>query len=407
MENKVRIFAMLCVLTLLGCRSAQPPAAASESTDSTNAAADGNSGAPASSSSNSIEYINDPSLNQNAISVTIPAGWRFHSIFLQGGNCVTTPFPVFRSVSPDGWSMVERMPTMAWQWGTGPMVQYLPKNECLPINGPVNPQNYLQYLTGTMGVHYDGPATVPAWEQQRAQQQMRDAQARFAHQYAASHLTPPKTNRDVARANVTFKIGTHTMKGVLDVTIDCTETQYAGQQQLSAYSPGHPPQLINGQGSTIGKCLASANYYTAPENAIAALLARWDNPSMGAKPVQDWIEAWINRSNQQTLSLIEQMNRAAAQRRQDLANQFAHNMAVQQEMHNQFMQNMQQSHDDFMANQAQNMQARDTAVSDWVDFALDRQTVYNPNTGMINKIPLAVTVEQPLEQAHGNGAPWW
>ena len=101
------------------------------------------------------------------------------------------------------------------------------------------------------------------------------------------------------------------------------------------------------------------------------------------------------------------MNRAAAQRRQDLANQFAHNMAVQQEMHNQFMQNMQQSHDDFMANQAQNMQARDTAVSDWVDFALDRQTVYNPNTGMINKIPLAVTVEQPLEQAHGNGAPWW
>lgn len=404
---KSGITGILVGLALIGCKGTQPAAATSVGGDASAAAPDGNGAASASSTATRVEYIHDPSLNQNAIAVTIPAAWSFHSIFLQSGNCVTTPFAVFRSASPDGWSMVERMPTMAWQWGTGPMVQYLPKNECLPINGPINPQDYLAYLTGTMGVHYDGPATVPAWEQQRAEQQIRDAEARFAPQYAASHLTPPKQNRQVARANVTYKIGTHTMKGVLDVTIDCTETQFAGQQQLSGYSPGHPPQLVNGQGSTISKCLASTNYYTAPDNALAAVLARWDSPSMGPKPVQDWIEAWINRSNQQTLSLIEQMNRAAAQRRQDLANQFAHNMAVQQQMHQQFMQNMQESHDAFMAQQAQNLYARETATSDWVDFALDRQTVYNPNTGLLSKIPNQVTVEQPLERAHGNGAPWY
>jgi hypothetical protein len=79
---------------------------------------------------------------------------------------------------------------------------------------------------------------------------------------------------------------------------------------------------------------------------------------------------------------------------------------VQQQMHDQFMDTMQEGHDQFMARQAQNMYARDTAVSDWVDFALDRQTVMNPNTGMIGKLPLAVTPGAPLVQVHGNGAPW-
>jgi hypothetical protein len=256
-----------------------------------------------------------------------------------------------------------------------------------------------------MSAHYDGPADVPAWEQERAQQQIRDAQARFAPQYAASNLQPPRQHREVGRANVSYTIGTHAMKGLLDVTIDCTETQLPGSQQLTAGSPGHPPQLVPGQGSIIDKCIASTNYSTAPASAFASVIERWDSPSMGTKPVDAWIEAWIHRSDQQTRSLIEQMNQAA-ERRQALAEQFAHTMAVQQQMHDQFMQTMQEGHEKFMAQQAQNMYARDTAVSDWVDFALDRQTVMNTNTGAVYKVTNQVTAEQPLVQVHGNGAPW-
>jgi hypothetical protein len=342
----------------------------------------------------------------NAIAVTVPANWKFQSIFMQSGDCVTTPFAVFRSASPDGWSMVERMPTMAWQWGQGPITHYMPKNECLPMNGPMSAKDYLAYLAGTMQVHYDGPAPVPDWEEQRAQQQVRDAQARFAPQYAASGLRPPKQSREVARANVSYTIGSHPMKGMLDVVVDCVETQLPGSQQLSAYSPGHPPQLVAGQGSTVDKCLASANYSTAPSNAFAATMQLWDSPPMGTKPVDAWVEAWIHRSNQQTMSLIKQWSEAAAEKREATAQQFAHNMAVQEEMHNQFMQTMQEGHDRFMAQQAQASYARETAASDWVDYALDRQTVINPNTGVVTKITNQVTVEQPLERAHGNGAPW-
>ena len=32
------------------------------------------------------------------------------------------------------------------------------------------------------------------------------------------------------------------------------------------------------------------------------------------------------------------------------------------------------------------MNARSTATSDWVDYALDRQTVLDPNTGKVNKV---------------------
>ena len=415
MISKCGVATVLVGMVLMGCKGSQPASASSNPESSpgsrpdasTAAPADGDGSGSASSGGTRVEYISDPSLNRNAVAVPVPAGWKFHSIFMQSGDCVTTPFVVFRSASPDGWSMVERMPTMAWQWGQGPIMHYMPKNECLPMTGPMSAKDYLTYLAGTMSLHYDGPAPVPAWEEDRAQQQTRDAQARFAPQYAASGIRPPKQNRELARANVSYTIGTHPMKGVLDVTVDCMETQLPGSQQLSPYSPGHPPQLVAGQGSTVDKCLASANFYTAPASVFAATMQLWDSPSMATKPVDSWVEAWISRSDKQTRSLIDQMNRAAAQRREDLAQQFSHNMAVQQQMHNQFMQTMQESHDDFMARQAQNSYARDTAVSDWVDFALDRQTVINPNTGLAYKITNQVTVEQPLEKAHGNGAPWF
>jgi hypothetical protein len=127
---------------------------------------------------------------------------------------------------------------------------------------------------------------------------------------------------------------------------------------------------------------------------------------MGTKPEQAWVEAWINRSNQQSQAMIGQMNAAAAAQRQASAQQFAHSMAVQQQMHDQFMQTMQEGHDKFMAQQQAGMYARETATSDWVDFALDRQTVMDTNTGLVAKIPNQVTVGQPLVQVHGNGAPW-
>jgi hypothetical protein len=302
--------------------------------------------------------------------------------------------------------MAERMPSLAWQWGQGPMIGYMKKNDCLPMTGPMSAQDYLKYLAGTMKVHFDGAAEVPAGEEAKAQQELRDGQARYAPKFAAIHAQQPRTDRQLARAMVSYTIGSTPMKGMLDVIVDCTEAQYAGQQGLSAWSPGHPAQIVTGPASTVDKCVATTSYITAPEAKLAALVTRWDSSGMGTKPEQAWVEAWINRSNQQSQAMIGQMNAAAAAQRQASAQQFAHSMAVQQQMHDQFMQTMQEGHDKFMAQQQAGMYARETATSDWVDFALDRQTVMDTNTGLVAKIPNQVTVGQPLVQVHGNGAPW-
>jgi len=39
-----------------------------------------------------------------------------------------------------------------------------------------------------------------------------------------------------------------------------------------------------------------------------------------------------------------------------------------------------------MARTQENMNARSTATSDWVDYALDQKTVMDPNTGQVNKV---------------------
>ena len=81
-------------------------------------------------------------------------------------------------------------------------------------------------------------------------------------------------------------------------------------------------------------------------------------------------------------------------------------MAVQQQMHDQFMQGMQENFQHYQAGVQANWAARDASTSDWVDFALDRQTVMNTNTGQIYKITNQVTPGGDLQQVHGKGTPY-
>jgi len=399
------VAAVLLAIALAGCKGSQPASASTGAGDMNASAAEGGNGAASSPSGTKVEYINDPSLNMNAISVTMPAKWQFQSIFLQGGNCVPTPFGVFRATSPDGMAMVERMPSLAWAWGQGPMIGYMPKNDCLPMKGPMSPQDFLKYMAMTMKVHYDGDAQVPAAEQARLDKSIEDAHAMMAPKYAAAHLTPPRQTQELARAWVSYARNGTAMKGLLDVNVNCLESQFAGQPGLSQWSPGHPSQMVTGPPSTVDKCTASVTYYTSPAVQIGTVAQQWDAPGMGTRPVDAWVHAWMNRSDQQTAVAIDTINRVGAMQRQQMAQQFQHSMAVQQQMHDQFMQGMQQNFDHYQQGVAANWAARDASTSDWVDFALDRQTVRDTNTGAIYKVTNQVTVEQPLEQMHGNGTP--
>jgi hypothetical protein len=107
---------------------------------------------------------------------------------------------------------------------------------------------------------------------------------------------------------------------------------------------------------------------------------------MGPKGEEAWQQAWIQRNAAQTQAMMSAMNRDANARMQASAQQFQHDQAVRQQMHEQFLATMQRGTDLSMARTQANANARSTAASDWVDYALDRQTVRDPGTGQVSKV---------------------
>ena len=347
------------------------------------------------------EVITDPTMNDmRALSVTIPASWHFQGVLFQGDDCVPTPFVVWRANSPDGLSFVERMPIMGWTWGSGPMATaYTPKS-CLPLHGPMSAPEFLKFVADTMKLQLEAEEPVPAEENAKAQKGIKDAQAAVAGKYAAMHMDPPKTTRELAQAIVRYNNGTFAMRGRLKVMVDCTETTYAGAPGLSRFSPGHPVEPITGPSSTVDKCLAGVNYFTGPENKFAALIRQWEAPGMMGHTNVAWQNAWVQRNAQQMQQKTDQMigesNRAFNERqkafadqgaaRQRQAQEFNHQQAVRQQMHEEFLSTMQRGTNASMARTQANMNARSTAASDWVDYALDRQTVMDPATRQVSKL---------------------
>jgi hypothetical protein len=243
---------------------------------------------------------------------------------------------------------------------------------------------------------------VPAEENARAQQALQERDAEGVGQYPAN-WKPPTDTRELARAIVTYKIGTVAMKGRIDLTLDCSETDYPGQEQVE----GRPPRMVMGPPSTVNGCMAKIRYYRAPENQFAGVMRLWDVPGYGdAKMEAPWKQAYTQVIAEQMQKTIAQMNSIAQHFMQVQQQQFEHDQAVRQVMHNQFMQNMNEQGERNTENFENHEYQRDTETSDFVDYAMDRQTVMNTNTGQTYKITNQVTVGGDLQQVHGNGSPW-
>jgi hypothetical protein len=327
------------------------------------------------------QEIVDPSFNNmNAVEVTVPASWHFQGTLMQGGQCVGTPFPVFRVTSPDGLSAFEREPTIGWRFGTGPMAAT--QSDCVPLKTALGAQDFLKYLAPTMKLTYVSDVPEPAAENAAAQAGLQSAEAVYAPKYAAEHLTPPKETRELARARVSYQNGTFAMLGELRVTLDCTETVYPGMKSILRGIPDRPD-------SDVTVCTASTRFYSAPSAQLTSVLAVWDAPGLGAVMLMPWQQAWVNRNQQQANAVMSQMiastNAAMAASHQ----QFEQSMAAQNQMHQQFMAQMQASTNASMANANASMNAQSTAASDWVNYALDQQTVLNPATGQVSTVSSA------------------
>lgn len=208
----------------------------------------------------------------------------------------------------------------------------------------------------------------------RAQQQLQEANAKST----ARGVPVPNNAVDVAEADVRYKNGTFDMQGRLHARLDCMERIFPAS--------GNPPQWVD-------KCTALVNFTTAPGNQVAGLIHRWRTSGMGIQRNDDWawtsIKRYAAQTKQQSDAMVAGSQASFSARQQAIQ----HTMAVGQQMHEQFMQTMQEGTDRSMVRAAEMANSDHRAAQDMVDYALNQQTVMDPNTGQINKASnLATTV---------------
>jgi hypothetical protein len=327
----------------------------------------GLAGTAAASATSSVP-IRDMSLNGiTAYTLFVPAGWQATGILEPGngvGKCGSFPVGVWRATSPDGLSLVEAMPTLSWVYGTGPIVTNTTRTGCLALRGAMSAQNLLHYVANTLRVQYVSDDPIPA-ANAKAQQQLRAADAKTAASWAAERIQAPKRTVQLAQANVISANGSFAMKGRLWVQMSCTQTYFPGMKSILRGMADQAP-------SNVTQCDANVVYYSAPTAQYPSVIQAWSASGMGANYHAAWQNAYVLNTIRAT---------AATQQRN-----FEQTMALQQQMHQQFLQQMQHSTDVSMANANAAMNARSTAASDWVDYALDQQTVVDPSTGAMGKV---------------------
>lgn len=320
------------------------------------------------------EAIDDPSLGMKAFDVSVPAKWHFAGRIIQGTSCSSISFPVFRATSPDGLTVLERLPRLDWTWGNGPAANA--GKDCLPLKREMSAKEVLKYVAETMKVQIVAGDPFPADVVANTNKGFADAKAANAARYRAAGMIPPEEHTDLDRVIVSYRNGSFTMKGQISANVYCsTNTIHVG--------PNSPTW-------TTHSCTATIRSVHAPEGQYQAMVKMLD--SAGAAQNPQWTQAWSERSNRQTQQGLNRINQQAAQSQAQLNashQQYMQSQATRQKMHEEFMATMQRGTDMSMNRAAQAMNARSTATSNWVDYALDQQTVRDPNSGQVNKVSSA------------------
>jgi hypothetical protein len=301
--------------------------------------------------------VQDPTLNNmDAQAVTIPAGWKMQGIMLTS-PCTQLPWPVFRSYSPDGLMEMRSEPAFGWLWQ--PMVSNTPANGCTPMKNQVTAAQFLQYYTGIIpgGVHIVGPMPAPPSLQQAEQRMVNNINATYQRIGAAGQK---KVQGDTAALRVETVNGSFVVEERLSAETMCTLTSNSG--------------FFNG-----GDCWARVQVVAAPQGKLDALVQLVDGGNMpNETALQPWTAAVIQRQNQQARQNMRQIqdmqNREDAAMNQEFQ-QFSQMMA---QNHAEFMQEQESRFQSAMNNANAQMNAQSTSASDWVDYALNQQTVAGP-----------------------------
>jgi hypothetical protein len=322
--------------------------------------------------------VSDPSFNNMvAETMTIPAGWMMDGTIMTA-PCTTLPWPVYRAHSADSLTEIRQEPALGWHWSTANA--YMPQG-CLGMKQPMSASDFLQHFLVTLpgGVNVVGPAPVaPAfiqWAQHFADMQNENS----AKNTYAPAMT--QTTADTASLHIQTHNGTFLIDQRLRAVVVCTIYPNPGPLQG-------------------GSCWARVDDLRAPQGQLDALSALVDNYNLpNPKDNPQWDQAVLARARQQAQQALAAMNKMQQQAAATFRAMFNQFMQTMQRNFQNFQANQQAEFNNFQANMAAQSQASANAASDWVDFALDQQTVTGPGG--------TVKVSNQYSQTWSNGTQWY
>jgi hypothetical protein len=336
--------------------------------------------------------ITDPAYGVKAFTITIPAGWKFQGTVLPGPECSNIPFPVFRAYSSDGLSEMRLMPTFEWTFHPA-IKNFKSPRGCLNFGKTLTAEEFLKHyeeMVAANGMHVVGPMEVGALYQKRV--------AGVANNM--NHISPTIQGSATAAA----------------VRVETTNGTFVIEQRLRAYVECRVSKQTGMMAG--GGCSAHVDVEKAPKGKLDALCALVDAHDLVRTPHED---AWLAkvqqtiagklREQQAQLTHSEQASAAMLKKQSD---DF---MASSQRNHEAFMQQQESSYRTHQAQMAQSassfhssmnnannaMNARSTASSDWVDYALDQQTV----TGLGGTVKVSSSYSQTWSSTVGNQTTWY
>jgi hypothetical protein len=294
--------------------------------------------------------IIDPAYGVTAFNIEIPAGWKFQGTVLPGPECSRIPMPVFRAYSPDGLTEMRLLPAFNWTFHPG-MKGFRAVSGCLDYRGKMSAEEFLKHyeeMIAGNGLHVVGPMAVGAAYQQRV------AGIAQNMNHIAANI---RGSADAAAARVETVNGTFIIEQRLRAYVECRIAD-------------------SGPDAGGGGCSAHVDVERAPKGKLDALCELVDSHDLIKTPHDDaWLQrvqqALAQRAREDQMRLTHQEQAGQAM----LKKQFDDFMATSQRNHEAFMAQQESSFHSAMNSANAAMNARTTAASDWVDYALDQQTV--------------------------------
>jgi hypothetical protein len=245
---------------------------------------------------------------------------------------------------------------------------------CLPIQQTLTASQFLDHFVELIpgGVHVTGPMSIAPLYQQRVE--------KFATNMNANnngvHVTV-----DTAALRVETVNGSFVIEQRIRAWVECRTNS-----QLGKFSGGG--------------CSAHIDVLRARQGKLDELVALVDRHDL-TKVVNDpqWLAAYMQRQQREGAARMAALRQTEARQSAMLRTQYEQMQQTMNRNHEAFMAQQESQFHSAMNNANNAMNARTTAASDWVDYALDQQTVSGSGG--------TVKVSSSYTQTWSNGQNQW